>query len=152
MTSSELFIEFLHRLQRYDDAAVLHAVLQEHADIKEFKTSATMISLNLLGGLVTKLQVQRSIERLKAVGLLATRAYPNYRTCISVDGDALRAFLVAPVSNNIPGLRTDSFPFLDALNKAAQGKARAATNAVIKRMGQDTGKAADDDFPDKPDA
>lgn len=152
MTNQELFVELLHRLQRYDDAMVLHAVLQQYADRKEFKTSHTRISLNLLGGRVSRIQVQRALQRLRDAGFVSTRAYQNYRTMVSVDGDAVRALLATPVSSIVPGIRSDSFPFLNDWNDAAEKQAKTATNAVIKRMGQDTGKAADDDFPDQPDA
>ena len=39
MDSKQLFTELVHRLQRYDDSMVLHAVIQQQADVTELRTS-----------------------------------------------------------------------------------------------------------------
>ena len=59
MDSKQLFTELVHRLQRYDDSMVLHAVIQQQADVTELRTSATRIALDFLGNRVQKKQVQR---------------------------------------------------------------------------------------------
>lgn len=116
MDSKQLFTELVHRLQRYDDSMVLHAVIQQQADVIELRTSATRIALDFLGNRVQKKQVQRALDRLSDMGLLQVQAHPNYRTHITVDREAVQALLRTPVSDYLPGLRNDSFPFLDDLN------------------------------------
>ena len=116
MNSEQFFTALIHRLQRYDDAMVLHAVIQQQADVTELRTTATRIALDLLGHRVEKKQVQRALDRLSDLGLLQVRPHPNYRTLITVDREAVQALLRTPVSDYLPGLSSDSFPFLDDLN------------------------------------
>ncbi len=116
MDSKQLFTELVHRLQRYDDSMVLHAVIQQQADVTELRTSATRIALDFLGNRVQKKQVQRALDRLTDMGLLQVQAHANYRTHITVDREAVQALLRTPVSDYLPGLNSDSFPFLDDLN------------------------------------
>lgn len=118
MTSQQLFVELLHRLRKYSDAAVLHAVLQQHGDVTEFKTSAVKLALDTLGGQIVKRQAQQALERLSRLGLLEIRVHANYRTLIKVDRDAVMALLRQPVSPFLPGLRADGFPFLDHVNSS----------------------------------
>lgn len=134
MTSARLFVELLHRLRDFHEAMVLHAVMQEHADVSEFKTSAAKISLNLLSGQADRKQVQRAIARLEDKGLVQSRS--NYRAFISVDRDAVESLLRIPVSNFLPGLRTEGFPFLDYLNAKAEEQAKNETDSVLKRLSQ----------------
>ena len=122
MTSQELFLALLHRLQRYTDAMVLHAMLRQQADVSEFKGSASHISLDLLGGLVHMKQVQRSLIRLGEMGLLQCRTHANYKTHVSVDRAAVKALLRTPVSPYVPGVIEDTFPFLDELKCRRRSK------------------------------
>src|SRR5699024_5009257 len=95
VTSAQLFVALLHRLRRYEDALVVHALLRQHADQEEFKSSATRIARDLLGGQVTGKQVRRALARLEHAGLVSSRVYQNYRTCITVHRDALLVLLQA---------------------------------------------------------
>ncbi len=116
MTSQQLFIELLHRLRKYSDAVVLHAVLQQHGDEVEFKTSKTQMALDLLGGRLESKQVQRAFNRLSDLGLMDIHVHANYRTHVKVDREAVKALLRTPVSPLLPGIRTDGFPFLEHFN------------------------------------
>lgn len=119
MTGEQLFISLLHRLQDYQTGMVLHALIQQQADQTELKTSCSQLSLNLLGARVSLKQVQRALARLEDLGLVQSRSHTNYRTHITVDREAVQALLRVPVSDYLPGLRSDSFPFLDDLNAKA---------------------------------
>ncbi|HRL52918.1 MAG TPA: hypothetical protein PLA98_02635 [Alicycliphilus sp.] len=130
MNSEQFFTALIHRLQRYDDAMVLHAVIQQQADVTELRTTATRIALDLLGHRVEKKQVQRALDRLSDLGLLQVRPHPNYRTLITVDREAVQALLRTPVSDYLPGLSSDSFPFLDDLN----GKVQTQTQTPVVQM------------------
>lgn len=136
MTGRELLIALMHRLRRYDDTVILYALLQSRADQTEFRTSATRVAANSLGGLVTRLQVHRALKRLERGGYIATRVYRNHRTAISVDGDAVRALLAIPVSDLMPGIRTESFPFLEERNRAAEDQTQDAAEPANPRMKQ----------------
>ena len=117
MTNEQLFIHVLHRLGKYSDAMVLFAVLHEHADVRQAKTSAVKISLYALHGRVQRWQVQRSLERLEALGLIEVKPHPNWRTVITLNREALVDFLnKEPLSGMLPGFRAAHFPFLDAIN------------------------------------
>ena len=128
MNAQGLFIELVHRLNRYPEAIVLAAALEQHADTEEFKTTATQLSLDLLGGVIEKKQVQRSLDRLQEMGFLEVRTHANYRTHIKVDRAAVEALLRKPVSAYLSGLRDVSFPFLDQVN--ASGKASSTSSVV----------------------
>ena len=114
METEILFIKLLHRFKKYADAMVLHCLLQQHADVEEFKTSAQKIAQDLLAGQLTKLQVQRSLNQLAETGFVTTRIHSNFRTHISVDRDAVLKLLHEQVSSDLPGLRQETFPFLSA--------------------------------------
>lgn len=119
MTNERLLIELVHRLCKYSDAMVLYAVLEQHADIEDFKTTTTKISLDFLGAIIEKKQVQRALERLQERGLLEVRTHANYRTHIKVDREAVDALLRQPVSPYLPGLREVSFPYLEHVTEGA---------------------------------
>ncbi|MDO5693869.1 MAG: hypothetical protein Q4G70_15555 [Pseudomonadota bacterium] len=76
------------------------------------------ISLDLLGGVLEKKQVQRALDRLAERGLIELRTHANYRTHIKVDRAAVEALLRTPVSDYLPGLRSTSFPFLEHIQSA----------------------------------
>ena len=145
MTSQELFLALLHRLQRYPDAMVLHAMLRQQADVSEFKGSASHISLDLLGSLVHMRQVQRSLTRLGEAGLLQCRTHANYKTHVTVDRAAVKALLRTPISPYVPGVIDDGFSLLDELNAEAEADANKVADEAIKR-------ASDLHKPDQPDA
>ncbi|WP_415301696.1 hypothetical protein [Alcaligenes sp. SJTW-7] len=117
MTNEQLFIHLLHRLQKYSDALVLHVLLQDHGDERRVRTSATKMALDSLRGQINRRQVQRAFERLESMGLINVMPQPNYRTLVIVNSDALLEFLNQdPLSGMLPGLRANTFPFLDAVN------------------------------------
>ena len=119
MDSRQLFLELLHRLGKYSDVCVLYALLAQGYDEMEYTTSSARISLNLLGGVIAKKQVQRSLNCLGAIGLIEVRAHPHWRTCIKVNRKAVDALLRKPVRANMPGLRLESFPYLEHCAAAA---------------------------------
>ena len=116
MDNRQLFIALLHRLRKYSDTLVLYVALEQHADEMEFKTSTTKLALDLLGGVIDRFLVQRSLKRLSDLGLVEVRTHANYRTHIKVDREAVNALLRTPVSPMLPGIRRNSFPFLDYVN------------------------------------
>ncbi|UUO09440.1 hypothetical protein M6D76_10300 [Alcaligenes faecalis] len=117
MTNEQLFVHLLHRLRKYSDALVLHVILQDHGDKRQVKTSAVKMALDSLRGQIQRWQVQRSLERLESLGLINVMPQPNYRTLVTVNQEALLAFLnQEPLSNMLPGFRANTFPFLDAVN------------------------------------
>lgn len=117
MTNEQLFIHLLHRLQKYSDALVLHVLLQDHGDERRVRTTATKMALDSLRGQINRRQVQRAFERLESMGLINVMPQPNYRTLVTVNSDALLEFLNQdPLSGMLPGFRTNTFPFLDAVN------------------------------------
>lgn len=132
MTNSELFLQILHRLKNYDDAAVLYTCLTQHADVEEFRTSATRMGLDLLEGQLGRRQVQHSLNRLSDLGLLSKRAHPNYRTLIQIDRDTILVFLRSPLSPRLPGVEERSFPFIRSLQEA-----RNATDQAIGKARRD---------------
>lgn len=113
MNMQRLFVELLHRLNRYPETLVLCAVIENGADSEEFKTTATKLSLDMLGGVIDKKQVQRALDRLQELGFMEVRVHANYRTHIKVDREAVQALLRTPVSDFLPGMREVSFPFLE---------------------------------------
>ncbi len=117
MTNEQLFVHLLHRLRKYSDALVLHVILQDHGDKRQVKTSAVKMALDSLRGQIQRWQVQRSLERLESLGLINVMPQPNYRTLVTVNQEALLAFLnQEPLSGMLPGFRANTFPFLDAVN------------------------------------
>lgn len=128
MNNEQLFVHILHRLGKYSDALVLHVLLQDHGDERQVKTSAVKMALDALRGRVQRWQVQRSLERLEALGLIEVRPHPNYRTVITVNREALLEFLNKDdLSNMLPGFRVNSFPFLDAINATPLGEFKGST-------------------------
>lgn len=125
MTNESLFINLIHRLGKYPEAVVLAVALEQHADEQEFKTTSVRISLDLLGGVLEKKQVQRALDRLAERGLIELRTHANYRTHIKVDRAAVEALLRTPVSDYLPGLRSTSFPFLEHIQSAEAADAPA---------------------------
>ena len=145
MKSDQLFIALIHRLKSYPDAMVLHAVLRQEADVEVYKSSSGQIATNLLGGLVQKKQVQRSLLRLAESGFLEIKVHSQYKTHVTVDREAVQALLRLPVSDYVPGVIEDTFRFLDELKAEAEAEAEAKQVAAIKR-------ASDLHKPDQPDA
>ena len=119
MNSQQLFIELLHRLGKYSDACVVHALLAQGCDEMEYTTSIVKMSQNLFGGRIHRRQVQQAIARLSYEGLIEVRAQPYWRTCIKVNREAVDALLREPVRANMPGLRVESFPYLEQCAAAA---------------------------------
>jgi hypothetical protein len=118
MSSKELFNELLHRLHKfeqgkYSDAMLLHYLLRQGADDTEFKSTAVKVALDALAGCLNRRDVQRSIERLTQLGLIATRVHANTRTHFTVNRDAVLALLAKPLPRNLPGIDERHFGFLD---------------------------------------
>ncbi|MBR5950394.1 MAG: MarR family transcriptional regulator [Actinomycetaceae bacterium] len=109
IASQQLFVELLHRLGTYGDACVLYSLLQRHADEREYKTSMTVIA-TAIG--ISRQQVHRAIKRLEAMGLVRSRAQSNYRTCVTVDREAVSQLMRQPIPENLPGINNEVFPFL----------------------------------------
>lgn len=93
---------------------MLFSLLANHADVREYKTTAVKMSLDRLEGMLTRRAVQRTFLRLKARGLIKIRIQPNTATLVRVDRDAVLALLRTPMPDHIPGNDTRHFPFLDA--------------------------------------
>ena len=125
MNQQQLFVNLTHRLKKYSDAVVLYALLEQHADETELKTSATQIALDLAGGRIVRRQAQQAIARLTELELIRVRTHANYRTHIKVDRAAVEALLRTPVSDYLPGLRSTSFPFLEHIHSAEAADAPA---------------------------
>lgn len=114
MQNSTLFVELVHRLKKYSDAAVLNALLINGADEREYKTSAVKLALDVLLGAVGRRDVQRAFERLSDLGLIDIRVHANTRTHVTVNREAVLAFLRQPLPSRLPGLSAREFPFLEA--------------------------------------
>lgn len=147
MRSQQLFVELVHRLRNYSDAAVLFTALRQGAALREFKVSTTTFALDLLGGQVNKWKVQRSLQRLSDLELVTLRIHENYRTHIKVDADAVRALLRRPVSDFLPGLRDEAFEFLDEPEAEDLQDYEQDASAAIKKAAQPA-----EPSPPKPDA
>lgn len=118
MTNDQLFIHILHRLCKYSDAMVLFAIIHDHGDERQVKTSAVKMSLDALHGQINRRQAQRSLDHLEQLGLIEVKPNKNWRTVITLNRDALIQFLnqEPKLSNMLPGFRSAPFPFLDAIN------------------------------------
>lgn len=118
MTNEQLFIHVMHRLGKYSDAMVLFAILHDHGDERQVKTSAVKLALDALHRQVTPKQAQRALARLESLGLIEVKPHPNWRTVITLKSEALLQFLnqEPKLSNMLPGFRAVLFPFLDAVN------------------------------------
>ncbi|HRL52678.1 MAG TPA: hypothetical protein PK805_00400 [Acidovorax temperans] len=150
MTTQKFFIELLHQLKNYSDAAVLFTAIQQGAVLREFKVSTTTFALDLLGGCVNKWKVQRSLQRLSDLGVITLRIHENYRTHIKVDADAVRALLRRPLCEVLPGMRDESFEFLsDQDDEALRGYEQDASE-VIKKVAQPLKPGPDQPSPDRP--
>lgn len=113
-TGQALFIELVLRLQRYSDAAVLWIFLKDHADEREYTTTAVKMALDQLTGTVKRWDVQRSIARLQEQELIRVRVHANTGTKVTVDRNAVLRLLRDPLPERLPGLSRKEFPFLAA--------------------------------------
>lgn len=115
MQSSTLFIHLVLHLRHYADAAVLWAVLNEHADVQEYRTTSTAMASAVLGETVDRKTVQRSFKRLEDLGLVSVRIQSKTATRISVNRQAVLELLRTRLRSDLPGLDTSAdFPFLHA--------------------------------------
>ncbi|MFC7411530.1 hypothetical protein [Hydrogenophaga atypica] len=113
-SSQVLFVHLMHVLKKYTDVCVLMALLSDQADLKEVKTTAGEIALHKMHMKVPRLAVQRSFDRLSDLGLIDIRVHANTRTHVTVNRDAVLAFLRQPLPSRLPGLSAREFPFLEA--------------------------------------
>ncbi len=119
MTNSQLFIELVHRLDSYDDAAVLTLLLSLGADRVPIRSTLGQLRQNYLGGLLTPNRVSLAVDHLKAHGLVEVDA-PTVRLRrsrygeLSVDRDAVLALLRQPMvyAEYTPGLSEAPIPLL----------------------------------------
>lgn len=129
MSSPTLFIHLIYKMGNLEDATVVHVLLAKKAHVTPWQTSAREIS-SLLGSTVSRLSVQRCIDRLKHTGMIKTRVSPNRFTEISLSQLALIEVMQKPlpVSSHgfIPGISNVAIPllsdpeFLQAISTTAQ--------------------------------
>lgn len=119
MTQDSLVIQLLYRLPNPSDALTLHALLAQQADVDELRTSASRLSSHALRRMVSPSQVRHAFRVLEALELITVRVHPNYRTLVTVRRDAVLSLLHEPVSETLPGLSTEGFPFLDHAETSA---------------------------------
>ena len=118
MTSQQLFISLLYRLGDLAEAIILYRALSNGADKREYRTSAKQLAAEL-GNAIDRFRVRRALNRLSAGDLIELRSQPNYRTCIKVNREAVDALLREPINQNLPGMSTGSFPYIEHLAAAA---------------------------------
>jgi hypothetical protein len=142
MTSQALFIELMHRLRHYNDAAVLWVLLKKEADVFEYTTTAAKIVLDQLPA-VKRWDVQRSIARLHAKRLLQARIQPNTSTSVTINREAVLRLLRDPMPQCLPGLDQETFSFLAAWKEStaptmvpAQSAFTAAEIAAVPKLPQ----------------
>lgn len=148
MTNQQLLLNLVHRLRRYDDAVVLYVCLQQAADVNEFKTTATQIAFDRLEGHLGKKQVQRSLERLAAIGVVEMRVHANYRTHLKADRHAVLTLLRQPISAYLPGLCDEAIPLLDELEDEALRNYEQDASQIINKAARPAGPDAAE--PDQP--
>ncbi len=128
MSSTTLFIHLIYKMENLEDATVVHFLLAKKTHISPWRTSAREIS-SLLGSKISKLNVQRCLDRLKHMGVIETFVYPKRYTEISLSQSELIEIMKRPlpVSRDglIPGLSNEVIPllsdpdFLQAISAAA---------------------------------
>jgi len=121
MTNNEFFIRVLHALQDYDEAMVLGLLIAYRADDSPVRLSNRSLAEVHLGGMLSKLQVQRAVARLVKRGLLRTRVYPKTWTEYTVPPESLAELLAEPLPDvsTIPGISDQPIPFLVRLQAAS---------------------------------
>lgn len=116
MSSPTLFIHLIYKMGNLEDATVVHVLLAKKAHVTPWQTSAREIS-SLLGSTVSRLSVQRCIDRLKHTGMIKTRVSHNRFTEILLSQLALIEVMQKPlpVSSHgfIPGLSNVAIPLLN---------------------------------------
>lgn len=128
MSNTTLFIHLIYKMGNLEDATVVHLLIAKKAHVRPWKTSARQIS-SLLGSTLPKLNVQRCIDRLRRMDVIATRVQANTSTEISLSQSELIEIMKRPlpVSRDglIPGLSNEAIPllsdpdFLQAISAAA---------------------------------
>ena len=115
MSNTTLFIHLIYKMGNLEDATVVHFLIAKRAHISPWQTSAREIS-SLLGSTISKLNVQRCLDRLKRMDVVKTRVHPKRYTEISLNQSALIDVMKRPlpVSNDgfIPGLSNIAIPLL----------------------------------------
>lgn len=115
MSNTTLFIHLIYKMGNLEDATVVHFLLAKKAHVSPWQTSAREIS-SLLGSTISRLNVQRCIDRLKSLGMIKTRVHPNRYTEITLNQSALVEVMKRPlpVSSHgfIPGLSNVAIPLL----------------------------------------
>ena len=115
MSNTTLFIHLIYKMGNLEDATVVHFLIAKRAHISPWQTSAREIS-SLLGSTISKLNVQRCLDRLKHMVVIETFVYPKRYTEISLSQSALIEIMKRPlpVSKDgcIPGLSNEAIPLL----------------------------------------
>jgi hypothetical protein len=127
MTGKDLFVELLHRLQHYSDAAVLWALLKNRADEVQFTTTAVKMAQDELTGAVKRWDVQRSIARLAQKNFIEVDIQPGTCTTVTVNRKAVLRLLRDPLPKGLPGLSRGTFSFLAAWESSPAGEPAAFT-------------------------
>ena len=115
MSNETFFIHLIYKIANLEDAMLVHFLLARKAHVNPMKTSAREIS-SLLGSAVSKLNVQRCIDRLRSIGMIKTRVHPKRYTEISLNQLALVEVMKRPlpvaIHGFIPGISKESIPLL----------------------------------------
>ena len=117
MTTDRLLLNLFYRLPNLSDALTLYVLLDQRADVQELRTSAASLSSHAMRRVVSPTQVRHAFKTLQELELITVRIHANYRTLVTVHRDAVLALLREPVSDILPGLNTERFPFLDYLEQ-----------------------------------
>lgn len=115
ISNTTLFIHLIYKMGNLEDASVVHFLIAKKAHVGPWQTSAREIS-SLLGSTISKLNVQRCLDRLKRMDVIKTRVHPKRYTEISLNRSALIDVMKRPlpVSSHgfIPGLSNIAIPLL----------------------------------------
>jgi hypothetical protein len=119
MTNTRLFIELLHRLESYDDAVVLMALLALGADKLPIRATLGQFRQSHLGGMLTPNRVSLAVEHLQTQGLLqmdmpTVRLRRSRYGELSIDREAVLALLRQPMvyTEHMPGITEAVIPLL----------------------------------------
>lgn len=116
MNQEQLFVQLSHRLKSYGDTCLLMLLLNWGLDIDKFACSKEQIARSELGGLLTRYELRRAVERLQDARLIAVTVYPNTKTEFRVNREAVLQLLRQPIPSRpyFPGVADRPIPFLTA--------------------------------------
>lgn len=115
MSNADFFIHLIYKMENLEDATVANLLIAKKAHVSPWQTSAREIS-SLLGSSVSKLNVQRCLDRLRRMDVIKTRVHPNRYTEISLSKSALIDVMKRPLPVSlrgfIPGVSKEVIPFM----------------------------------------